>query len=333
MVNNLSVRPYISPGTHPIDTGSYLIATNEINRMFKRVVMWIQSRTPGAIIVGNPRLGKTRAIRYIISTLPSIDIVGYDTAIFNIKCSKFKNVNENDFFELFLREVNHATPSVGKAVAKRQRLYNFLIEKGFSSSKNRVILFLDDAQRLTELHYEWLMDIYNELDSAGVLLTVFLVGQRELLSQRSAFVHTNKKQIIGRFMLHEYHFKGLVSQADIELCLKSFDEISVYPLGTKWTFTKYFFPEQYENGFRLSTFSKELYSAFVEIIRDHNSRTKIEIPMFYFTGTVENALRFLGTDGADVNLISINDWRSCIEESGYLAAEKYSEFLLAEGER
>ncbi len=173
MVNNLSVRPYISPGTHPIDTGSYLIATNEINRMFKRVVMWIQSRTPGAIIVGNPRLGKTRAIRYIISTLPSIDIVGYDTAIFNIKCSKFKNVNENDFFELFLREVNHATPSVGKAVAKRQRLYNFLIEKGFSSSKNRVILFLDDAQRLTELHYEWLMDIYNELDSAGVLLTVF----------------------------------------------------------------------------------------------------------------------------------------------------------------
>lgn len=248
MVNNLSVRPYISPGTHPIDTGSYLIATNEINRMFKRVVMWIQSRTPGAIIVGNPRLGKTRAIRYIISTLPSIDIVGYDTAIFNIKCSKFKNVNENDFFELFLREVNHATPSVGKAVAKRQRLYNFLIEKGFSSSKNRVILFLDDAQRLTELHYEWLMDIYNELDSAGVLLTVFLVGQRELLSQRSAFVHTNKKQIIGRFMLHEYHFKGLVSQADIELCLKSFDEISVYPLGTEWTFTKYFFPNSMKMG-------------------------------------------------------------------------------------
>ena len=101
MVNNLSVRPYISPGTHPIDTGSYLIATNEINRMFKRVVMWIQSRTPGAIIVGNPRLGKTRAIRYIISTLPSIDIVGYDTAIFNIKCSKFKNVNENDFSNYF----------------------------------------------------------------------------------------------------------------------------------------------------------------------------------------------------------------------------------------
>ncbi|MFT0824005.1 hypothetical protein VSK92_05860 [Bacillus swezeyi] len=134
-------------------------------------------------------------------------------------------------------------------------------------------------------------------------------------------------------MLHEYHFKGLVSQEDIELCLKSFDEISVYPLGTEWTFTKYFFPGQYEKGFRLSAFSKELYNAFVEIIRDHNSRTKIEIPMFYFTGTVENALRFLGTDGVNVSRISINDWRSCIEESGYIAAEKYSEFLLAEGER
>ncbi|MGY1423901.1 ATP-binding protein [Bacillus cereus] len=321
------IRPNILPGTHPIDTGAYLIATNEINRMFKTVITWIQSRTPGAMIVGNPRLGKTRAIRYLMSVLPTIDIVGDDAPIFSIKCNKFKNINENDFFELFLKEVNHGSPSTGKAIAKRRRLYNFLIEKGLKSSRKRIIIFVDDAQRLHELHYEWLMDIYNELESVGILLTIFLIGQRELLHQRTAFINGNKKQIIGRFMVHEYYFKGILNINDIEKCLQAYDDASIYPLGTSWTFTRYFFPDQYNKGFRLANYAKELYEIFEDISRENNQKSNIEVPMFYFTGTIESALRYLGTDGINISEISKQDWRECIQQSGYIDAEKYSNLL------
>ncbi|MDG4656411.1 ATP-binding protein [Ectobacillus antri] len=320
-------RPYIPLGCHPIDTGYYLISTNEIARMYKEVVTWIQRRTPGAMIVGNPRLGKTRAIKYLVNSLPSVDIVGLDTPIYTIKCSKFKNPNESDFFECLLKDVKHHTPLAGRAISKRRRLYNFLIEKGLGSSRSRVIMFLDDAQRLHELHYEWLMDIYNELESEGILLTVILVGQRELFDQRTAFLLSNKKQIIGRFMVDDYKFKGIGSIDDIRLCLKNYDEDAIYPLGTNWTFTRYFFPVQYKQGFRLSNFSDILLEVFQEVATETGSKGKIEIPMFYFSSTIENALRYLGIDGSNVEQITKSHWKYCIRMSGYINAERYSEVL------
>lgn len=38
--------------------------------MYKTVFQWIEERMPGAIIYGRPRLGKTRAITYLMNCLP-----------------------------------------------------------------------------------------------------------------------------------------------------------------------------------------------------------------------------------------------------------------------
>lgn len=41
-----SIRPYIPKGTHPVETGKYLISTNEIDRMYQTVLQWIGNRIP-----------------------------------------------------------------------------------------------------------------------------------------------------------------------------------------------------------------------------------------------------------------------------------------------
>src|SRR5690606_14475931 len=105
-----------------------------------------------------------------------------------------------------LLAVNHALPYSGKASLKRDRLFKFLLERAEVSSHQRVILFVDDAQRLFELHYGWLMDLYNELDHAGISMTVILVGQEELIHQLSSFIQGKKAQIVGRFMVPEHKF-------------------------------------------------------------------------------------------------------------------------------
>lgn len=69
-VNSDTLRPFIPKGTHPVETGKYLISTNEIDRMYQTVLQWIENRMPGAIIYGRPRLGKTRAITYLMNCLP-----------------------------------------------------------------------------------------------------------------------------------------------------------------------------------------------------------------------------------------------------------------------
>jgi hypothetical protein len=47
-------RPFVPKGTHPIETGRYLLLTNEIEKLFSTVKNWIDRRSPGGIIYGRP---------------------------------------------------------------------------------------------------------------------------------------------------------------------------------------------------------------------------------------------------------------------------------------
>ncbi|THE10093.1 ATP-binding protein, partial [Bacillus timonensis] len=287
-VNNIIKRPLTQNKVHPIKTGRYLLATNEIHRLYETISRWIFSRAPGGIVYGRPRLGKTRAIQFILKALP--DELGEKLPVFKFNCRHKKIASENTFFEDLLKDVGHSDPFSNKTNAKRERLYSYLIEKGQTSQENRVILIIDDAQELHEIQYGWLMDIHNELDRAEIDLTVILVGQKELLGQRSSFIKLKKAQIIGRFMVHEYKFVGIKSYDDIHACLLGYDEESEFPDNSGFSFTRYYFPEAFSNGLRLSTYTQELMDIFTEIRQKHNIRKGLEIPMQYFTRTIEYIL-------------------------------------------
>ncbi len=153
---------------------------------------------------------------------------------------KSKNPNEDRFFEYFLKDIGHELYDKGKATAKRNRLINFLLDQGNQTIRNQIVLFVDDVQRLDTSHYDWLMDIYNELESYGVTLTTILVGQSELSHRRNLYL-TTEKQIVGRFMIHERRFYGIRSQEDLTYLLSSYDEVTEYPIGSNWSYTRFFF--------------------------------------------------------------------------------------------
>jgi len=319
------LRPYVAKGTHPIESGRYLLPTNEIVRMYDTVAQWITNRSPGGMIYGRPRLGKSRAITYLTYALPNE--FGDQLPIFTMKCRQYKQPNENSFFEDLLNDVGHAMPFNGKANVKRDRLYRYFMETAERSTQKRIILFIDDAQRLFEIQYGWLMDIYNELDSAGISMTAILVGQEELVHQRSAFIQAKKAQIIGRFMVHEYKFKGITDVEDMAACLAGYDIVSEYPENSGWSFTRFFFPEGYNKGFRLENFAKELFSMFTNLRKENGLTKATEIPMQYLTLTVENALRYFGANGEDVHWLTDEQWKASITKSGYIEAEIFQDVV------
>lgn len=314
-------RPYIPKGAHPIETGRYLLATNEINRLRDELLSWIENRVPGAIIYGRPRLGKTRALRYLEFDLPVI--FGEKLPIFKIRCQKYKYPSEGVFFSDLLKDVGHNLYLTGKPDIKRDRLIKFFIEQGIASNQQRIILFIDDAQRLTEIQYDWLIDIYNELDNYGISMTVILVGQEELIQQRTAFQQSKKSQIIGRFMIHDYKFSGIKSVDDIRSCLVGYDSDCEYPIDSGWSFTRYFFPEAFSIGNRLVDCSEDIYNAFSEARQDAKLSTEIEIPMQYLTLSVEYALKTFGANGKNLEWPTYAHWKIAVEKSGYIKAEVY----------
>ncbi|MBA2941058.1 ATP-binding protein [Paenibacillus sp. CGMCC 1.16610] len=309
-------RPLIVQGSHPVYTGRYLLSTNEISKLYEKLKKCIQNRFPGAIIHGRPRLGKSRAIKYLMNILP--DDFG-NLPIYVLLCREHTKPNEDVFFTEILRDIGHSLSTTGKAVAKRERLLKFLVQQAKSVGLNRIIFFIDDAQRLHVIQYGWLMDICNELDSVGISLTVFLVGQEELINQRNVFFEEGKQQIIGRFMVHQHQFSGVKTIDDLKECLVSYDEESFFPEDSGCSFTRYFFPNV--QNFSLAAFAKELFNIFSEMRLEAGIRTEFEIPMQYVTLTIEYALRTFGVEGENLDVITQTKWREAIESSGYLEAE------------
>ncbi|GGB52847.1 ATP-binding protein [Fictibacillus barbaricus] len=314
-------RPLLPPRTHPIYTGRYLLGTNEITKMYNTVSRWIECRSPGGIIYGRQRIGKTRAIRFLKEFLPNE--FGTDLPVFLYLCQEYIRPNELVFFEDLLRNVDHplATAPPARAAVKRERLYNFLIVRGLKTVEKRVIFILDDAQRLKEPHYEWLMDIYNALDRANIELTILLVGQKELKNQKNLFVTANKAQIVGRFMIHEHEFYGLKTIDDISACLQGYDTDSKYPADSECSFTQYFFPEMYQEGFRLSNLSNDFYQLFLDMRKEYGIHGPLEVPMQYFTRAVEYILKTYGVEGENVEQLTIAQIREAILFTNYIEME------------
>ncbi|MFP3390347.1 AAA family ATPase [Brevibacillus sp. SIMBA_040] len=315
-------RPYVPPGMHPIETGRYLLATPVVDRLFEVVSDWFEERATGGIIYGRPRFGKTRAIKYLMNVFPIK--FGVNVPVYNIKCKQYKRVNEGTFFEDLLNDIGHGFPFSNKTSVKRDRLQKYLIEKADASGLKRVVFFMDDAQRLVDIQYDWLMDIYNELDDHGITMSVFLVGQPELEAQRSSFISAHKYQIVGRFMVRQEEFKGLTNIEEIRSCLTGYDEDCEYPENSGWSFTRYFFPEAYEDGEKLENCAGDLIVAFDLVRKEAGIFNSFELPMKYLTTSIEYCLKKFGANGLNEYWPTQSHWKEAIEKSGY----KESEFFL-----
>jgi hypothetical protein len=316
-------KPKIQIGTHPIEQGHYLVPTKEVLRLMNSMCKIVNNRLPGMIVYSRPRLGKTSAVKYAIDNLPTM--VGAPLPILIANSNWYRVPSEEKFYFDLLSDFKFPFPARRKPAEMRRQIVNLMLEKAEKSKMRRIILIMDEAHRLTEYHYNWLMDIYNELDREKVSMTVISVGQEELLNRRTFFLEQKKSQIIGRFMTHEHHFSGLRTVDDIRFVLKCYDspQVSAYPKDSDWSYTRYFFPYAYERGERLEKSAQILYDLFEAIRKEHGVSTEFEIPMEYFAFTVENALKIYGSHGNQCEWITNNQWDETIKLTGYIESEVY----------
>lgn len=319
------VRP--TPVTsHPMLTKQYIIATPAINAAYREVRRIVSLQIPGAIMFARSRFGKTWAIRYMRVALRE-DLE--DVVIHSFRCKKVKTPSESAFHEDLLFAVGHENWESGSGSKKKRRLMNYLIDEVGTSNQGKLILFADEAQRLTVTEYEWLKDIHDELDENGYRMITLSVGQPELLSQKGSFRTSKKTHLVMRFMVDEIEFHGLTSMADLKDCLEKYDE-SCYPSGSDWTFTRYFFPLAFLDGMRVANCAEELWEAFKVAHIKSGVREELEIPMQYFSSVVETVFSsYFKLDRSDFR-ISQEMWNQAIEYSGF--AHGVSEYSLIQAD-
>ncbi len=304
--------------THLLVRKNYVVPTPSIDGFYERIRKCIAYGLSGSMLYGHPRFGKTSAVRYVVNMLaaefPKIVTLSF-------LCLKSKTRSEAAFFSHLLEAAGHSQAHSGAISRKRSRLLNKLLERVERSGEHLLILFADEAQRLDINEYEWLRDVYDELDRHGVRVLVFLIGQPDLRNQKNALQESRQTQIVGRFMTHEIPFRGLLSVDDVATCLAGYDE-SCFPPSTDWTYTRFFMPHAYAAGYRLVSEARSLWEAFQDAHDTARFTFELELPMKYFTQAVELVLiKNAEHDRTDYR-ISAALWHDAVLESNYVSAQE-----------
>lgn len=323
----MNERPTVSKGKHPVELHDYTVPTRSIEEMVNAIYQWADIHLPGAIIYGTPRLGKTTAILYFIQNIN--EIMGAPIPAYIYSCSEKSNNGEGRFFEDLLYAVNYGLAESGTIAKKRRRFIQFLIEEAKLSTENRVILFIDDAQWLNEMHYKTLMDVHNQLKLRKVDLITILVGQPELLEVRNAYLASSQLQLTARLMANTYRFHGIRSLRDVKRILKAFDMESEYPEGSGWSFTRFFVPIAFENGWRFADQSQLIWQSFKEIRKDHGMEKLVEIPLEPFTELINFLLREIADDDGKNIVLDVKTIKKAIGYVCYIQLEQHAYTMAA----
>lgn len=302
--------------SHPVVMQKYIVATHSIDGLYQRVKRCIRLRVPGALVFARTRYGKTYATRYVATALKG-DFPNIVT--FTFLCKKAKIPSEMAFFTNLLFALDHPKAESGTAPQKRIRVVNKLIEKLANSKQNILVVFADEAQKLELEDYVWLCEVHDELEKRGYRMITFLVGQPQLKNRKTAFKEARHTQIVGRFMIDEIEFRGVCSAEEAASCLQGYDT-TCFPVGSQWTLTRYFLPQAWDRGLRLVSQAGTLWQEFEDSHLDGGFRTAVEVPMTYFTRTVEIALMDLCKD-SDTFEFTPGLWKQAVEESRFSHAE------------
>jgi hypothetical protein len=219
--------------------------------------------------------------------------------------------------------VHHAAPDGSGRAALRGRLIHKIRQVAETNRDHRVVLFADEAQNLREIDLEWLRDVHDELEMNELRLFVFLVGQPQLIAQKSAFQAQGKEQIVSRFMVEQLHFQGITSPEACAACLAGYDH-GEYPASSGWSYTRFYLPQAYDAGLRLQQESIRVWRAFEDAHIRANFSGNLEIPMKYFTVAVEAAMLTCLIHDSSAFKFTDEFWDQMIDKSRYVQAQRAS---------
>ena len=307
-----------APPLHPLVRRHYRVATSAIEALVDLVEHCVRLLIPGALVHARPRMGKTHAIDYAALHL---NRQRPDLLVLRMSCEHHRTQFEGPFFNALLAAAGVRDTQPASISQKRFALARRLSEQLQLREGHIVVLFCDEAQRLSTHALEWLRDVHDQLAQQGVRLITFLVGQPQLMEHKAQYQLAGEEQIVARFMIEQLNFRGIATAEAAATCLSSYD-LTRYPEKSGPTFTQFFCPLAWHAGLRLERSAADLWYAFVQAHASAQLPGAIEIQMDYFTRAVEAVL----TSAPDWDSIGLElgpaHWERAVRESGYVAAQQ-----------
>ena len=275
--------------SHPVVCDRARLPTPSIRRAYGEIAEAVAERESGVSFVAFSRFGKTFAISVLADQLSA----AYpDVPVLCINATEHSVFSETTFFSEVLHGCTRAPVAQAKARDLRNKLVRYLWTLAESRGADRIVLFVDEAQNWTEPELTALRDLSNDLALfAGVVLLVNLFGAPSLANTRSALLQAGRTDLVGRFMVRQYEFQGIMSVLDFATTAKCYDdvEISEYPPGSGVSFSEFFMPIAFRGGWRLENEAALAWESFQKAARPNGGFK--QIGMKWIAASIRRFLR------------------------------------------
>ena len=294
-----------------------IVWTPVIERLGQTVAGWLRMDSPGGMVSGKPRLGKSAACRYLAQTLPSIFAAPVAVVIWSIPDNR--TMRERDFIQERMLQSGCVAVAHRDIAVLRSRLYDRLAHLAVGAASKRVVIMIDEAQHLSADHYGYLIHCANELMDRRVRPFFLLVGQPELEDMARRWNENMLQQVHGRFHTHEFIFTG-IARAELADVLAQMDE-RVSP--ERPSPPEALLPAAYAEGWRLSELAPAIGQALVAIATQHNITGEILVPMQYLRSAVLAFFSRMVAHRLDPRAASAALLLNCLRDAGFLSVVGY----------
>jgi len=265
---------------------AFMIKTPVVHTFSKFVVKGLLEGSQGALVYGRPRRGKTMGMRWVLKEIRKL--IGCPVPHVWVPTRGVKIASEREFFQHFLKSAKSTHYREGTSGDKRDRLAELLASRALRSPVNTIIVVFDEAQLLTNSHFQWILNIGNELEARGGLLYCLFLGQQELEDTKDRLIDQGMEQFVGRYMVDTFEYTGITSYEDLKSCLEQFDKTNS-PDNHAMRWHQLYMPDLLPNEMPLSDCAPAAWSKF-EGMWTGKGLEDCEIPMSNLCRFVTNLL-------------------------------------------
>lgn len=299
----------------------FIIYTKEINALEAKILEIVMLGNCGACVVSRPRCGKTTSMVYISRSLKKRYGDSFPVIMWDITDHP---VTEKNFYSTLLTamRVKHSVGAGTTALKLKERVLSELVTLAYDTPFKKVVLMIDEAWRLGERDFTWLMDLYNILRRHNLQLITIFFSTNELLELKHKFKTEGLDQIVERFFLNIYKFHGIRDKGELMICLLALDRMNVVSIENKvpMSLKKFYFPRATDED-SFYQLADVYWDAFTNI-RHQCAMSVDDIPMEFVMGSFRILLGCYGRLSTDsVVWPGYKEIHESIVRSGYTESD------------
>jgi len=243
-----------------------LADTHAIERVGTAITGGIEQNSHGLRLVGNTQRGKTQACVHLDGTLGWRP---YPMAFCHIRMGLHDRATENYLYTKLLACAHLKTSQLSDPNTNLSRVVTHLVSLAEEASAEVIVMPIDEAQRLRGKDYEHLHTLDNEIEAAGKRLFVVLITQIDYLgNEPESILSEVSRHAAARFLQHETTFISVYMARELKRYLKQYDKVLMWPVGSGVTFTQYFAPIAFAEGWRFHHQAEEIWNLATELLAD-----------------------------------------------------------------